>query len=323
MPVFLLDFVAIPTVWYFPSWISQLYRNPIENNTLSVQLPNPIEKYHTVGIVRNQKNTTLSVQLRISQLYRPIGVVQLFYWISQSILRECGIASIGFRSYSRQCGIFLLDFVPHCRYTESVVLFYWISNSSYTDSVVFLPLDFVAIPTVWYFSIVFRNYTDSVVFFYWISVAIQQKNNTVCYEIFSIGFRSYTDSTTLVFFYWISQLFRQCGIFLLDFVAIPTVWYFTIEFRSYSVSYVIFLLDFVAIPTVWYFPSWISVAIPNSVVLRNQKNTTLSIATISQLYRQCGIFTKLDFVAIPTVWYEIQQENTIGFRSYSYDSVVF
>jgi hypothetical protein len=30
-------------------------------------------------------------------------------------------------------------------------------------------LDFVAIPTMWYFSIEFRSYADSVVLFYWIS----------------------------------------------------------------------------------------------------------------------------------------------------------
>jgi hypothetical protein len=50
----------------------------------------------------------------------------------------------------------------------------------------------------------------------------------------SIGFRSYADS--MVFFFWISYLFRQCGIFLLNFVALLTVWYFSIGFRSYSDS---------------------------------------------------------------------------------------
>jgi uncharacterized membrane protein YciS (DUF1049 family) len=45
---------------------------------------------------------------------------------------------------------------------------------------------------------------------------------------------------SVVFFYWISYLFRQCGIFLLNFVAILTVWYFSIGFRSYSDSVVFF-----------------------------------------------------------------------------------
>jgi hypothetical protein len=32
----------------------------------------------------------------------------------------------------------------------------------------------------------------------------------------------------VVFSYWILELFQQCGIFLLDFGTVPTVWYFPI-----------------------------------------------------------------------------------------------
>jgi hypothetical protein len=95
----------------------------------------------------------------------------------------------------------------------------------------FLRLDFGTVPTVWYFSICFRNCSDSV-----------------------------------VFFYLFSELFRQCGIFLLDFGTVPTVWYFSICFWNCSDSVVffylilelfrqsgIFLFDFGTVPTVWDF----------------------------------------------------------------------
>jgi hypothetical protein len=42
----------------------------------------------------------------------------------------------------------------------------------------------------------------------------------------------------MVFSYYILELFRQCGIFVLDFGTVPTVWYF--------------LLDFGTVLTVWY-----------------------------------------------------------------------
>ena len=61
-------------------------------------------------------------------------------------------------------------------------------------SMIFL-LDFGTVPTVWYFSIGFWNCSNSV-----------------------------------VFSYWILELFQQCGIFLLDFGTVPTVWYFPIGF---------------------------------------------------------------------------------------------
>ena len=97
-------------------------------------------------------------------------------------------------------------------------------------SMIFL-LDFGAVPTVWYFSIGFWNCSNSV-----------------------------------VFFYWILELFQQCGIFLLDFGTVPTVWYFSIGFWSCSNNVVffywilelfqqccIFLLDFGTVPTVVFF----------------------------------------------------------------------
>ena len=70
----------------------------------------------------------------------------------------------------------------------------------------------------------------------------------------------------MVFFYWILELLRQCGIFLLDFGTVPTVLYFPIGFWNCYDSVVffywilelfqqccIFLLDFGAVTTVWYF----------------------------------------------------------------------
>ena len=65
-------------------------------------------------------------------------------------------------------------------------------------SMIFL-LDFGAVPTVLYFTIGFWNCSNSV-----------------------------------VFFYWILELFQQCGIFLLDFGTVPTVLYFSIGFWNCS-----------------------------------------------------------------------------------------
>jgi hypothetical protein len=55
---------------------------------------------------------------------------------------------------------------------------------------------------------------------------------------FSIGF--WNCSNSVVFFYWILELFQKCGIFLLDFRTVPTVLYFSIGFWSCSNSVVFF-----------------------------------------------------------------------------------
>jgi hypothetical protein len=81
-------------------------------------------------------------------------------------------------------------------------------------------LDSGTVPTVWYFSIGFRNCFDSVVLFYWIQELFRQCGIFLLYSgtvptvwYFSIGFRNCSDSVVL--FYCIRELFRQCGIFLL------------------------------------------------------------------------------------------------------------
>jgi hypothetical protein len=45
-------------------------------------------------------------------------------------------------------------------------------------------------------------------------------------------------SHSVVFFYWILELFQQCCIFLFDFGTVPTVLYFSIGFWSCSNSVV-------------------------------------------------------------------------------------
>jgi hypothetical protein len=49
---------------------------------------------------------------------------------------------------------------------------------------------------------------------------------------FPIGF--WNCSNSVVFSYWILELFQQCGIFLLDFGTVPTVLYFPIGFWNCS-----------------------------------------------------------------------------------------
>jgi hypothetical protein len=42
------------------------------------------------------------------------------------------------------------------------------------------------------------------------------------------GFVENICSNSVAFFYWLLELFRQCGIFLLVVGTVPTVWYFSI-----------------------------------------------------------------------------------------------
>ena len=95
---------------------------------------------------------------------------------------------------------------------------------------------------------------------------------TEWYFLFFIGFLNCSESVVFFVFYWIFELFRQCGIFcfLLDFWTVPTEWYF------------LFLLDFWTVPKVWYFLFFIGFL--NCF--------------------ECGIFCfLLDFWTVSTVWY--------------------
>ena len=85
-------------------------------------------------------------------------------------------------------------------------------------------------------------------------------------------------SNSVVFFYWILERFQQCGIFLLDLEL----------FQQCG----IFLLDFGTVPTVWYFP----------IGFWNCSNSVVFSYWILELLRQCCIFL-LDFGTVTTVWY--------------------
>jgi hypothetical protein len=58
---------------------------------------------------------------------------------------------------------------------------------------------------------------DSVVFFVLFFCCILELDSVVFF---------------VLFFCWILELFRQCGIFLLDFRTVPTVWYFLFYFSA-------------------------------------------------------------------------------------------
>ena len=102
------------------------------------------------------------------------------------------------------------------------------------------------------------------------------------YDI-SVGSQNCSDSAVfyVLFFYWILELFRQCGIFCF-----------------------IFLMDLGTVPTVWYFLFYFSIGSRNcsdSVVF-----FVLFFEWILELFRLCGIFCfifLLDFGTVPTVWY--------------------
>ena len=74
-----------------------------------------------------------------------------------------------------------------------------------------------------------------------------QKSNSVCVGFFggffgisSHFFRLRIDFASHYFIYWILELFRQCGIVLLDFGTVPTVWYYSVRFWNCSDSVVLF-----------------------------------------------------------------------------------
>jgi hypothetical protein len=71
---------------------------------------------------------------------------------------------------------------------------------------------------------------------------------TVLY--FSIGFWNFSNS--VVFYYWMLELFQQCCIFLLDFGTVPTVLYFSIGFWNCSDS-VVFSYWILELFRLWYF----------------------------------------------------------------------
>ena len=138
-------------------------------------------------------------------------------------------------------------------------------------------MDLGTVPTVWYFLFYFsigsRNCSDSVVFFvlffYWIWDLFRRCGNfsfiflmdlgtvpTVWFFLFyfSIGSRNCSDDVVffVLFFYWILDLFWQCGIFcfifLKDLGTVPIVWYvlfyFSIGSRNCSDSVVFLVLFF-------------------------------------------------------------------------------
>ena len=108
-------------------------------------------------------------------------------------------------------------------------------------------MDLGTVPMVWYFCFIFLLDLRTVL--------------TVCYFFlyFSNRSRNCSDGEVFfaLFFYWIFELFRRCGIlcfiFLLDLGTVPTVWYFLL----------IFLLDLGTVPTVWYFLFYFSIGSRN------------------------------------------------------------
>jgi hypothetical protein len=80
-------------------------------------------------------------------------------------------------------------------------------------------LDFRTVPIVWYFSIGFWNCSNSVVFFYWILELFQQCGILLLDvgtvpTVLYFSIGVWSCSNSVVFFYWILVLFQQCGILL-------------------------------------------------------------------------------------------------------------
>jgi hypothetical protein len=149
----------------------------------------------------------------------------------------------------------------------------------------------------------------------------------------SIGFRNCSD--IVVFFYWIQELFRQCGIFLLDYRTIPHIrnsswiqqknttlseqFLNTIE-QCHTVGTVpesnrkiprgqlfrqrgIFLLDSGTVTTVWHC----------FIGFMNCSDSVVFFCWIQELFRQCGIVL-WDSGTVPTLWYlnPIEKYHAVG-----------
>ena len=160
------------------------------------------------------------------------------------------------------CFIFLLDLgtVPTVWYflfyfsvvfwncSDSVVFFvlffYWILDLFWQRGIfcfIFL-VDLGTVPMVWYFLFFFLLDLGTVL--------------TVRYFLFyfSNGYRNCSDGAIFfaLFFHWILELFRQCGIFcfvfLMDLGTVPIVWYFMFYFfngsKNCSDGVVFFVLFF-------------------------------------------------------------------------------
>ena len=126
----------------------------------------------------------------------------------------------------------------------------------------------------WYFSAGFQNCSDNVVFFF----------------IILLHFRTVPTLWYFLFHYQILELFRQCGIFLLDFRTVRSVWDF----------FYIFLLHFRTDPTVWCFLFYFSAGFQNWTVwyflfyfsagFQNCSDSVVFFCWILELFQQCGIF---------------------------------
>ena len=112
----------------------------------------------------------------------------------------------------------------------------------------------------------------------------------------------------MVFFYIISELPWQCGIFLHDFwIALTvlyvsscictspgkwTVMYLCVRSIGVCISSRVLLHDFGIVLTVWYFFTW----------FQNYSDSVVFFDIISELFWQCGIFLH-NFWTVLTVWY--------------------
>ena len=135
---------------------------------------------------------------------------------------------------------------------------------------------------------------------------------------FSNGSRNCSDSVVffVLNFYWILELFWQCGIFcfifLLDLGTVPTVWYFlfyfSIVFWNCSDDVVFFVLFFY-----WILDLFWQRGIFCFIFL-------VDLGTVPMVWYFLLIFL-LDLGTVPTVWYFLFYFS-IGSRNCS-DSVVF
>ena len=104
----------------------------------------------------------------------------------------------------------------------------------------------------------------------------------------------------LRFFYWTLEQCRHCGIFLLDFGTVPTLWYFSIWLWN-SADIVVFLFFYWTLEQCRHCGIFVFLldfgTVPDIVVF------LFFYWTLEQCWH-CGIFVfLLNFGTVPTLWY--------------------
>jgi hypothetical protein len=285
--IFQYDFGTVLTVWYFPIW----FRNCSDSVVFFYKILELLWQYFSTWSVQGQESELSCIcVLGVSVFASVLG----FYRMISELFWQFDI--------------------------------FYMTSELFWEFDIFLH-DIGTVLRVWYFSAWFRNCSDSVVFsdmiseLFWqcgiflhdigIALTVLYFSSCICrrpgmWTVMHLCVRSidvclssrilphdfWTVLTVWYFFYMISELFWQCGIFQHDFGTVLIVWYFSTWYRSCSDSVVLFDMfselfwqwdilrhDFWTVLRVWYFSTW----------FRNCSDSVVFFDMISEMFWQCSI----------------------------------